>query len=96
MLFFRRIYSKIINIPFFLYRRKPLKINHGKVIGRKSKSKIVVKFDSGEITVLKEYEDADLEIGATGDFICKRKFMVEFERDIESEPLTPLQLSDII
>ena len=92
MLFFKRIYLKIINTRFFLCRMKPLKIEHGKVIGRKGKRKIIVRFDDGKIDILKEYDGADLEIGAEGDFIYKKKFMVEFERDIYFEKeLIPIE-----
>ena len=79
----RRIYLKIINTRFFIRYKKPLVIKHGRVIKRKGKRRIVVEFDDNTKLTLKEYRDADLEIGRTGDFIFSGRYLYEFEIDSE-------------
>lgn len=64
------------------FRKRPAKFKYGKVIGRKSKNKILVEFNDGKRKVLKESEDFEFEIGAIGDFLYKRNKIVTFERDI--------------
>ena len=64
------------------FRKRSAKLKYGKVIGRKSKNKILVEFKNGKRKVLTECEDLDLEIGATGDFFYKGNLILTFERDI--------------